>query len=115
MVNKILFKRSVDFKRTLTKIQLVIMAGVMDLWDFKGRMPVITSAQDFARTRVRGSKHYTGEALDFRTYYLKDQEKQEFLKQAISAFGEDYDVVLEADHLHIEYDPKDSESDHCEE
>ena len=54
----------------------------------------------------RGSKHYCGHAIDLRTRHLDDPIA--VTNQIKAALGADYDVVLESDHLHIEYDPKDA-------
>mgnify|MGYP001593379548 CR=1 FL=1 len=63
---------------------------------------VITSAND----GKHGDKtlHHKGLALDLRTWTLNGREMQvaASLKKAL---GDDYDVVLEKDHIHVEYDP----------
>ncbi len=52
------------------------------------------------------SKHYTGQSVDLRTRHL-DERLRPVIAEAISkALGPQYDVVLEASHLHIEHDPK---------
>lgn len=50
------------------------------------------------------SYHYTGDAVDLRlpSTVTRDQ----LLAQLKKALGTDYDVILEVDHIHIEYDPK---------
>ena len=56
---------------------------------------------------VKDSKHNTGQAFDIRTRDMPDaKEKQEVVDQLIEALGDDYDVVLESDHIHVEFDPK---------
>lgn len=71
---------------------------------------VVTSGND--RTHSRGSKHYTDEALDFRTKNMLKTEKHLFVATLKKRLGRDYDVILESEgganeHLHVEYDPKD--------
>jgi len=52
------------------------------------------------------SKHYTGEAVDLRTRDLTtNTQKVEFKEQLQDLLGSDYDVILEPDHIHLEYDP----------
>jgi len=97
-------KKGVDFKGIMTYRQLKIMLAVMEEWEFDNRIPVITSAVE--GRHMRKSKHYTGEALDYRIYYLTHDEKHDFLENMTEALGDDYDVVMQKDHLHIEYDPK---------
>jgi hypothetical protein len=64
---------------------------------------VITSAND----GKHGDKtlHHKGLALDLRTWNLNGREAYVTadIKQAL---GPGYDVVLERDHIHMEYDPK---------
>lgn len=64
--------------------------------------PTITSGKD--GKHMRGSKHYTGDAIDLRCYDMKKVE--ETTKAIDKALGAGYDVVFEKDHIHIEYDPK---------
>jgi hypothetical protein len=61
---------------------------------------VATSGKD--GVHGRNSKHYEGLALDLRTWHVLGKVV-ELLKQTL---GEGYDVVLEKDHIHVEYDPK---------
>ena len=62
---------------------------------------VITSAND----GKHGDKtlHHKGLALDLRTWTLGGREG-EVAKALQEALGEAYDVVLEVDHIHVEYD-----------
>jgi len=53
------------------------------------------------------SKHSTGNGLDYRTRDIPDQiQKEEFADLVSAGLGDGFDVVLEIDHLHVEYDPK---------
>ena len=60
------------------------------------------------------SLHYTGNAFDCRIWVFKkvstgatDMTKVKAVaKQIREALGKDYDVLVESDHIHIEYDPK---------
>lgn len=72
-----------------------------------GRVAMIYSnrKKDFFCTSIRegnhsaGSLHYIGDAFDFR--------RQGINKSDIKfALGEQFDVVMEKDHVHVEYDPK---------
>lgn len=65
---------------------------------------LITSGND--STHMPGSKHYSDQALDFRTRHLTGPQKRELVEAVRRRLGRDYDMVLEADHLHIESDPK---------
>lgn len=56
---------------------------------------------------MEGSLHYQGLAVDIR---IKDVEKPEewavAIKTALNSQDHEFDVLLETDHIHIEYDPK---------
>lgn len=52
------------------------------------------------------SLHYRGFAFDARTRDI-EQAKRPELRDAVSeALGNEFDVVLEETHLHVEFDPK---------
>ena len=61
---------------------------------------VITSARDGKHNE--DSFHYKGQAIDLRTKHVLEA----LTKQIKEYLGTDYDVVLESDHIHIEWDPK---------
>ena len=69
---------------------------------------VITSGTDSKHGRA--SKHYIGNAIDLRTHTLPGGSMGEAATRArqwlADALGSEYDVVLESDHIHIEWDPK---------
>ena len=67
---------------------------------------VLTSITD-GRHSV-GSLHYTGQAFDVRIRNIpRGNEWMDVLtKRLKGALGDDFDVVLESDHYHIEHDPK---------
>ena len=57
----------------------------------------------------RGSLHYVGLAVDLRTRDLPDKESKIRVHKVLArALGQDYDIVLEKDHIHVEFDPKGS-------
>lgn len=53
-----------------------------------------------------GSLHYVGLAADTRTNYFGSEQAAVVRDDIAAALSDDYDVVLEATHLHLEYDPK---------
>jgi len=76
------------------------------------KLPVdmlVTSGND--KVHARGSKHYTDEALDFRTHHITLGEKLALLAEVKKRLGRNYDAILEDrggpnEHLHVEFDPK---------
>jgi len=65
---------------------------------------VITSGTD--GVHMQGSKHYEGLAVDIRSRTIRAENLSRFIVNLKDALGVDFDVVLENDHIHIEYDPK---------
>ena len=64
---------------------------------------VVTSGTE--GTHSPGSLHYVGLAVDLRLPL--DRNKSEAIRRELAErLGADFDVVLEADHLHVEVDPK---------
>ena len=55
---------------------------------------------------VKDTKHDTGQAFDIRIRDLKPEQVQEIVDQLKEALGDDYDVVLKSDHIHVEFDRK---------
>ena len=57
---------------------------------------------------MAGSLHYSGAAIDVRTRDLQPADVQKIIARIKSCLGDDFDVLLEVDHIHIEFQPKDS-------
>lgn len=68
----------------------------------------ITSGADKAKGRVPNSKHYENHAFDFRISNVVGGHAvaRSWAAKMALALGPDYDVVLEADHIHCEFDPE---------
>lgn len=77
---------------------------VADVYARMGYECVITSGND--GQHMSGSKHLEGNALDYRTSTMNLTERARLKAMCRDALGEEFDVVLETDHLHVEYDPK---------
>lgn len=70
---------------------------------------VATSTTDSHKDRPK-SLHNYGLAVDFRTRDLTQKEQKEIyalLLRKLDPLG--FDTVLESDHFHVEYDPKEGE------
>jgi len=99
------FKPSVKVSK-----QTIIASAVANVAEIHNRTVWVTSGND--STHMKGSKHYTDEALDIRSKDFPDPaEKKQFLLQVLSRLGPAYQGILEDEngsneHFHIEYDPK---------
>ena len=65
---------------------------------------VVTSGSD--GQHMAGSLHYSGNAVDLRSHDLLPQTLNRIVLDLRSALGRDFDVFIESDHIHLEYDPK---------
>ena len=64
---------------------------------------VITSISD--SVHGSGSLHPLGKAVDIRARDVTSLGKNAFVVAMKTKLGDNYDVVLEKDHFHIEFDP----------
>lgn len=74
-----------------------------------GEHAIITST--YGSVHSDGSLHYRGDAVDFALKYANDRSyhhevSTELVRRLRKELGDEFDIVFEADHLHIEYDPK---------
>ena len=51
------------------------------------------------------SLHYVGLAVDCRTRHLRTAHIRDIADLIEDALGNDWDVVVESDHIHVEFDP----------
>ena len=65
---------------------------------------VVTSMIDGRHSR--GSLHYAGQAADLRISDFHKIDVQLAVSRIKSRIGQDFDIVLERDHIHLEYQPK---------
>lgn len=65
--------------------------------------PVVTSGVDGVHRP--DSLHYRGHALDFRTRHVQPDDRMALTAALAAALGDEFDVVLEVDHIHIEFQP----------
>ena len=95
-----LVKAGVDISRLRPKIRKRLPGIAAIVWSEDSEEMVVTSTYEGSHSE--GSLHYANLAIDIRR---KDLTAKAYNKIK-HWLGEDYDVVLEADHIHIEYDPK---------
>lgn len=88
--------------RTETLLAILVASQAYEL---KGHECVVTSCIE-GRHR-RGSLHYVGQAVDFRTAKIPARAVDDIVNLLRESLGSDYDVVSEKDHIHVEFQPKD--------
>ena len=70
----------------------------------RGYSLTVTALED--GNHMTGSLHYIGRAADLRTRDMPPDIRKQLVKDITSSLGRDYDVILEKDHIHLEYQPK---------
>lgn len=75
---------------------------------------IVTSIND--GNHSESSKHYEGDAMDYRTWHLAESTRDRVYQRILSRKNDDMDVVMEAktvngnprwaEHIHVEVDPK---------
>ena len=96
------FKEGVQLTATKA-VNKILYAGDMAFAAFN-KDCVVTSGRDGVH-QVH-SKHYTDEAVDMRRFHLEPDELDIVVKTLKNTLGQDFDVVVEPTHIHLEYDPK---------
>jgi hypothetical protein len=85
---------------------LIIMAAANNAAIDAGLVNDIVITSGIDGVHKIGSKHYTGDALDIRRSNIPPKLLDTYLTRLRGRLGGDYDVILEHDHIHVEYDPK---------
>ena len=93
---------------SLSDLKPQTLVAVMSAWaifiSLGANEFVLTSVNDGIHSRK--SLHRFGYAVDIRIWVLTEAKRVMAAKKIADALGKHFDVVLEPDHLHIEYDPK---------
>src|SRR3972149_1766664 len=86
----------------ITGHALIVWNWILCVWESKapGIDPVLTSGND--STHMKGSRHGTDQAWDWRTNNLQKSTVSLMAKDLRLALGKDYDIVIEKTHLHVE-------------
>jgi uncharacterized protein YcbK (DUF882 family) len=100
----------IQFLKSSAKIKIetneMLFCAIMcyDAYKSHGYSVLITSGIDSVH---RGdSKHYSGNAFDLRINNVLKLHVKSIFEELRVKLGNDFDVVLERDHIHVEYDPK---------
>ncbi len=85
----------------------VMVPQMQDAWSTIAKFwrPLVVTSSCHGDHMV-GSAHYDNRALDFRIWHIPERERPARAEALSEALGDEYDVILEATHLHVEFDPK---------
>jgi hypothetical protein len=96
-------KRGVDLRGSRPETLVgVMIAG--EIWRSFGYDFTLTSVVDGKHSA--GSLHPDGLAFDCRTRDIPPDKRTLIADQLRAALGPQFDVVLEKDHIHVEFQPK---------
>ena len=88
---------------TLEK-EILVGAKVLEQVFLEKLEMTITSTTD--GEHMKGSLHYSGKAVDIRTRDLDPAMRYDIFIEAKKRLSPDFDLVMEGDHYHLEYDVK---------
>ena len=99
-----IFKKGVKVKgiKPELNIGLIVADGV---WKRYGKVLVVTSVVD--SKHGEGSLHPTGYGGDLRTRYFNPILIEVVAEELRESLTDEYDVVIERNHIPLEYDAKD--------
>ena len=104
------FKEGVSIRGLRDETVLAVVCAYSIFSDY-GLDCVVTSGVDGQHSW--GSLHYRGDAFDLRIKHITDLEGKrdgskidEIVEVLSDALTDDFDVVLEEDHIHVEFQPK---------
>lgn len=95
-------KGGVEAKGIQPEIILAIIAA-QHIYTTNGYGLVITSLLDGKHSV--NSLHYKGLAVDLRIRHLPKGAATLITSQLAESLGDEFDVILEDDHIHVEFDP----------
>lgn len=85
--------------------ELVVgLMAVQKVFDTFGIEMVITSVTDSKHSST--SLHYSGNAADIRTRNIATRDLMAVRTHIANALPNDFDVILETDHIHLEFQPR---------
>lgn len=96
------FKAGVNCYGLHPRVKSVIVLTADLVHQTAGKECVVTSLCDGVHSP--NSYHYLLGAADFRTRHLTEEEQEGVAARLARKLGDQWDVVLESDHLHVEWD-----------
>lgn len=103
----LLIKRGVDLSKVTARMDLGARI-VEGAFEFYGCNAVVTRGcekPDAEREHRPDSKHYAGDALDFRLLGIPMETREKIAALARENLKEQFQSILKPDHLHVEFDP----------
>ena len=84
--------------------EMVLALGIIrDAYATHNQLPAFVITSVVEGTHKRASLHYMGCGVDLRRPPVKAEE---IVADAKARLGDDFDVILEGNHIHAEFQPK---------
>lgn len=100
-----IIKKNASIAGCRSEILIAAITIIEPLYLEFGHPCVITSGTEHYEHSAERSAHYRGDALDLRTRFFSDSEKNLFAQALKKRLGSDFVVVLERTHLHVHWSP----------
>lgn len=104
-----MIKHGVDLRGIAPQMAVAYIIAESIYQEKAGVHCVITSCSD--GKHGPNSLHYKGKALDLRISNLRPEQIHPVFNSLKQALGGQFDTVLESDHIHCEFDPKEKDKD----
>lgn len=101
-MTKVINGSPVDIKPSAEILDAMDKVDVISRTLFKKEI-VVTSIIDGVHSAK--SFHYVGKAFDIRTWIYTPSQIKYLMNEIKLTLGDEYDVINENDHIHIEHDP----------
>jgi len=102
-----LVKNGASIEGCRPEILIAAITIIEPVFIVAGVQCVVTGGTEKYKHSAERSRHYSGDALDFRSRDLTDRNKQVVLNKLSEGLGKHFVVILETDpdHYHIHYAP----------
>jgi len=100
-----LLKEGVSISGCRAEILIAAITIVCPVFMKYGHTAVCTSGTEKYKHSAERSRHYSGDALDFRHRFLSDQGKHDIVEELKLKLGKNFVILLERTHIHIHYAP----------
>ena len=100
-----LLKEGVSIAGCRAEILIAAISIICPVYKRYGHQAVVTSGTEKYKHSAERSRHYAGDALDFRSYYWDRKTQHVVAEELQKRLGKNFVVILESHHFHIHYAP----------